>query len=250
MTDPESTPPEASALAFTPRLRESPMAALVRQLVSQLLSGGIPPGGKLPPERELAALLGVGRSNVREALKALDLLGLIEIRQGDGTYLRGTASALLPQVIEWGLFLGTPQAIDLVDARFHLEVAVARLAAERATEDDLQVMAARLAVMREADGVSDFAEADVSFHSAIADAARNQVLSDTLRSIKSLIQVWVMRVIRQAGERSSTLDQHTAVYEAIRSGDPDLAAAAMTSHMKAATENLRRSITEAIDIPE
>ena len=81
-------------------------AQVARLLLDYLLAGNVRPGTRLPSERRLAEELGVGRSVVREALKSLGLLGLVEVRQGDGTYLRRIESDLLPRVIEWGLLLG------------------------------------------------------------------------------------------------------------------------------------------------
>ena len=95
------------------------------------MSGVLLPGDRLPSERELSRTFGVGRSAVRDALKPLTLLGIIDVRQGDGTYLRATESELLPKAVEWGLLLGQPGALDLVEARRHIEVALATLAAQR-----------------------------------------------------------------------------------------------------------------------
>ena len=79
----------------------------------------------MPSERKLAEALGVGRSIVRQALKSLTVLGLLDVRQGDGTYLRRTDSPFLPVAIEWGLLLGVKRATDLVEARHYLEVVIA-----------------------------------------------------------------------------------------------------------------------------
>jgi len=91
----------APLLGLTTRPRESVVGDIARQLLSQLVSGRVLPGTKLPSERQLAESLGVGRPTVRAALKALDVLGVIEVRRGEGTYLRTTTSDMLPQAIEW-----------------------------------------------------------------------------------------------------------------------------------------------------
>lgn len=83
--------------------REGLPQEIARKLIDYILSGEVAPGTRMPSERQLASDLGVGRSAVREALKSLGLLGLVEVRQGDGTYLRKPDSDLLPRVIEWGL---------------------------------------------------------------------------------------------------------------------------------------------------
>ena len=119
-----------------------------RLLLDYLLAGNVSPGTRLPSERQLAEELGVGRSVVREALKSLGLLGLVEVRQGDGTYLRRVESELLPRVIEWGLLLGERRTADLIEARQHLEVVTAQLAAARRDDDDVAALAAALRMRR------------------------------------------------------------------------------------------------------
>lgn len=246
----ERVRPEAVVFRPSLRPRASAMTDTVSQLVSSILSGDVPPGGKLPPERRLAEMMGVGRSAVREALKALDLLGLIEIRQGDGTYLSRGASDLLPQVVEWGMLLGVPQTRDLIEARSHLEVILAQLAAERTDDAGAASLGERLLSMELAESASDFAQADADFHLTVADLAGNKVLADILVNIKSLLQVWVLRAIRQTGERASTIEQHRAVYEAIRSRDAAAAGAAMERHIAAATHSLHASLDEEQDESE
>ena len=119
-------------------IRREPLAAEVaRRLVDYLLSGGVEPGGRMPSERQLAEAFGVGRSAVREAIAALTLIGLIEVRHGDGTYLKRPDSPLLPQVVEWGLLLGEQRTIDLIEARQKIEVDIVGLAAQRRTEEDV-----------------------------------------------------------------------------------------------------------------
>ena len=147
-------------------IRREPLAAEVaRRLVDYLLSGGVEPGGRMPSERQLAEAFGVGRSAVREAIAALTLIGLIEARHGDGTYLKRPDSSLLPQVVEWGLLLGEQRTIDLVEARQKIEVDIAGLAAQRRTEEDLGDLAHILARMeqesRDGARTAAFVDADV-----------------------------------------------------------------------------------------
>src|SRR6187200_3533366 len=125
-------------LANIDPIKREPLATQVaRRLVEFILAGEIEPGGRMPSERQLAEAFGVGRSAVREAIAALTLIGLIEVRHGDGTYLKRPDSPLLPQVVEWGLLLGEQRTIDLVEARKMIEVDIAGLAAQRRTEEDL-----------------------------------------------------------------------------------------------------------------
>lgn len=222
--------------------REGVSQEIARKLIDYILSGEVAPGHRMPSERQLSVALGVGRSAVREALKSLGLLGLVEVRQGDGTYLRKPDSDLLPRVIEWGLLLGERRTLDLVDARRHLEVTVARLAAERRDENDLRVLRDALEQMAAQGDAAHFVDADVAFHMAIAGAAKNGVLFDVLNSIRSLLKVWIRRAITQAGETGTSYQEHVPIYQAIVDGRTEDAAAAMRAHMDEASERLRQSI--------
>ncbi|WP_020576539.1 FadR/GntR family transcriptional regulator [Actinopolymorpha alba] len=249
MTDvaPESTHPErpdGQLFALASRPRESAVADIARQLLSQLLSGRIAPGTRLPSERQLAESLSVGRSTVREALKALDVLGIIEVRQGDGTYLKQSTSDLLPQAIEWGLMLGQPQVLDLIEARRHIEVVIAELAAARADDRVVETLQKHLADMRTARDSVSFVEADVAFHLALADAANNSVLNDILVSIRSLLRVWIRRAIHVAGETETTIAEHAAILEAVRTHSAAAAGEAMRVHMEAASGRLQESLRD------
>jgi DNA-binding transcriptional regulator YhcF (GntR family) len=114
----------------------SAVSAVTRRLLDFFTSGEIAAGDRLPAERQLAAQLGVGRSAVREALAALELLGIVSVRTGSGTYLKGSVSELLPQTLSWGHWLGEPKTVELIQVRQVLEVQVARLAAELASDEE------------------------------------------------------------------------------------------------------------------
>jgi GntR family transcriptional repressor for pyruvate dehydrogenase complex len=233
-----------SPLSAIPR-REAPAAEVTRRLLDYLLSGHITSGQKIPPERQLAQVLHVGRSAVREAIKSLSLLGLLDVRQGDGTYLTGHSSDLLPRVIEWGLLLGERRVQDLMEVRTHLEITVAGLAAERHTEEQVANLRRLLDEMEHADGeIPAYVEADLSLHLAIAEASGNQVLASLLGSIRSLLRVWATRVLEAAGEVETSLAVHVPIVDAIERGDADAARVAMTAHMARATRRLQASVGE------
>ena len=218
---------------------------VARRLLDYFLSGEVEPGMRIPSERRLAESLGVGRSLVREALKSLHLLGLLEVRQGDGTYLKRTDSELLPQVIEWGLLLGERPALDLVEARAHLEVVVAGLAAERRDARALDDLRGLLAEMREStDNPLRFVEADIGFHLRVAEAAGNVILNDMLNGVRALLRVWIRRVVEAAGRTGPSYKDHVPIFEAIERGDRAAAAAAMAAHMETASARLKATIEQ------
>lgn len=225
--------------------REGPGVEVTRGLLQYLLSGEFVPGQRIPSERQLSQALDTGRSTVREAIKSLSLLGLLEQRVGDGTYLSRSSSDLLPQVIEWGLLLGEKRLDDLLDARFHLEVVLAGLAAERRSEEQLEQLRALASRMRSAgDDFADYVEADIAFHLKLAEASQNSVLASVLGNVQSLLQAWASRVIRTAGETSTSLAMHEPIMKAVEDGAPEAAREAMLAHMERATRRLRASLPD------
>lgn len=228
---------------LTPLARESITREVAARLFEFLADDHFEPGSRLPSERNLADALNVGRSTIRETLAALEVLGIVDIRPGSGAYLRGHSTDLLPTVINWGLAIGQPHTLDLVEARSELELITARFAAERASDDDLARLKVHLATMAAAQkDFTAFIEADVAFHLEIADIAGNTVIGDILHSVRSLLQVWIDRAVRTEGDARPTLAEHQQVYDAIAHRDSVAAEAAMKAHMLAAGTRLKLSL--------
>lgn len=234
----------AAGLTRIDSRRESVTTEVSRKLLEYLLAGHFQPGDRLPSERRLAEALGVGRSVVREALKSLTLLGLVDVRQGSGTYLKSTESDLLPKVIEWGLLLGAKRTRDLVEARRYLEVVVAGLAAERRDQSDIDDLGRQLKSMQAAEGDKEaFVAADVEFHIRVAEAARNETLFQIMTSVRSLLRVWISRVMdRPDAQMAATAAEHAPIYDAIKAGDVQAARTAMEQHMQWAYARLEETI--------
>ncbi len=217
----------------------SPVSEVARRLLDLFTSGSIAPGARLPPERHLSATLEVGRSAVREALAALEILGIVDVRPGSGTYLRGTASELLPQTLRWGLLIGERNTAELLELRSGLEIFVARLAAQRVDASALERL--RESVTRMRDGVDDlaaFARADRDFHLALADAAGNDVIVDQLDVVRSLLRVYADRAVHDTDAARIAVSEHADVLAAIERHDADAAASAMAIHMATASARL------------
>lgn len=237
--------PSAPQLTPITAHRESVSQQVIQSLTEYFFSGGVAPGEKLPSERQLAESLGVTRSAVRDAVQSLGLIGALDIRQGDGMYLRQGASGLLPKAIQWGLFLGETPVLDLVEARSELEVVMAGFAATRRSEPDLERLGRLIEEMAAADlSTQEFVELDLAFHAEIATIARNTILRDVLSSVTGLLRAWMTRSIRAAGETDSTTDEHRGVLAALTAGDPDDARAAMTAHMVQARARLARTMEQ------
>jgi len=226
--------------------REGTSIEISRQLLNYLLSGRVQPGDRLPPERKLAETMGVGRSVVREALKSLTLLGLLEVRLGDGTYVKRSDAEILPQSIEWGLVLGTRHVLDLLEARRHLDVILAGLAARRRDDRDLVDLRELVAGMKAARrDTSHFLAAETAYLRALAETADNDVLSGTVATIRSLVGVWVARVPYTPEEMDASVQEHGAVVDAIASGDEEAARVAMDVAMERVTRWIQTALIES-----
>jgi GntR family transcriptional repressor for pyruvate dehydrogenase complex len=174
----------------------------------------VAPGDRLPPERELAARLGVSRSSLREGLRRLTDLGIIQSRQGSGTYLAP-------------LDLG-----DLFEVRQRLEPLAARLAARRRGEEDLARLADALAEMEASrDDAQLFGEADVRAHAAIVEASGSLPVRVLFAAIADLLRHSRATTATNAELRATAVTEVTAIVDAIRGGDGDAAESAMRAHL-------------------
>jgi GntR family transcriptional repressor for pyruvate dehydrogenase complex len=220
--------------------RGTAVSEVVKQLVALLTAGELTPGSRLPPERQLAERLGVGRSAVREALAALEILGIVTVRPGSGTYLRDTTSELLPTTLSWGLMLNAARTRELIEVRGGLEVQAAAYAAERATDVDVEKLRGYVETMAASlEDLDAFLQADIRFHVQIALSADNVVLKDLLQSTRSLLRLWVERGLSERDQAEAAYREHLAVFEAIEAHDPEAALQAMRDHMATAAERVR-----------
>jgi GntR family transcriptional regulator, transcriptional repressor for pyruvate dehydrogenase complex len=236
-------PTDAISAALGSVASGTAVSAVAKRLLDLFTGGEIEPGTRLPPERQLAATLGVGRSAVRGALSALEILGIVDVRPGSGTFLRGSASELLPETLSWGLMIGAPRTHELIAVRSELEVFAARLATSSLDDAGLAELSHYRDVML--DNLDDrvrFIEADLKFHLRIARAAGNQVLFDLLQSIRSLLRVWVERGLHSEEDARRAFEEHDDVLRALTTRDPDAVEKAMRRHMTTAGARLRKTL--------
>ncbi|MGA4539462.1 FadR/GntR family transcriptional regulator [Uniformispora flossi] len=199
------------------------------QLRAQIMSGEWPVGSRIPTEPELVEQLGVARNTVREAVRALAHNGLLDIRQGSGTYVVATSE--LSGVMH-RRFAGA-DAGHIAEVRSMLESSAARLAATRRTAKDLRLLDTALARRDEAWESGDaeaFVTADASLHMTVVAAAHNDVLTELYADLGELLRDW-LRVDVGADLVPGELMDHTRLVEAIRAGDADVAAAEAASYV-------------------
>src|ERR1043166_7364191 len=221
----------------------------IRQFVA---SGEWGPGTRLPREADLAKQLGVSRNSLREAVRALSLTRVLEVRQGDGTYVSSLAPGeLLEPTLSATHLLRGRTVLELFEVRRMLEPEAAAMAAHRADADVIDALREELDRMVAAeDRAEDLVEADAAFHDVIARAPGNGVLQALLRSLStSTIRARLWHGIADRGALDLARDEHTRIYDAIAAGDPDLARAATLLHIASNERWLRDHLDPDANLP-
>lgn len=214
------------------------------QLISQLQSGVFSVGDKMPAERDLAVSMGVSRPVVREAMLALEVLGLIEVRLGAGTFVMR-----MPGETDAPRFNITP--FELLEARLVIEGEAAALAAVHVTDEEIAKLENLIEAIREQneDHIAE-ENADMAFHLVIARATRNSAMEKTVEDL--WIQRWASAECKLLLEQARTanvlpvVEEHTAIVEALRVRDPCLARAAMRAHLEAVIQHLLFAVEEKV----
>jgi GntR family transcriptional repressor for pyruvate dehydrogenase complex len=234
---------DAAAL-IRPIARATLPQEIVKALTDLIMKGVWKPGDMIPSEKELALRFQVGRSTIREAVKSLAVLGVLEARAGEGSFVREATSELLSGAFRWGLLLGERNLDDLVDVRVLVEVECTRRAAERGRSETSDQLAASLADMR-ASGTDHeaFMESDTRFHLAIAQAARNPIFENIGATIQSMVRIWYPKTYYIPETKGRTIEEHRAIADALVGQDASAAAEAMRSHLIQAGARLRRILS-------
>lgn len=234
----------SSDIPLQPTPRRKLTEAVAQQLLDHIRTRRLKPGTRMPSERELMKALNVGRSTVREALNGLALMGVIEVRHGQGAFVAAEPQENGSEELASSLAKGVTR--DLLEARHLIEIQVVQLAAERRTPADLRSM--RRVLRAHAEDLSADAMAapeSANFHLEIAAAAHNEVLAAIVASFMPLLEELGPGLEQLPGYRAWELEQHEGLFEAIRSGDAGLAAERMTAHLDAMVEHHARLNTLA-----
>lgn len=218
--------------------------AIVKSLTELIVQRVWKPGDMIPSEKELAAQFQVGRSTIREAVKSLVVLGVLEARAGEGSFVREPDPGALHGAFEWGLLLSDTNLGDLIDLRIHIEVECARRAALMCTSELAAAMDDLLTRQRNWGMKSPgFRDLGNQLHLAIAKASGNVLFENMVKTIQQIVRIWDSPIA--TGNRSrmkAEYDEHARIVKAIKSGDPDDAADAMRGHIESASARLRRLI--------
>lgn len=231
-----------------PQLKPVPRASLsdgiVEQLTGLIAGGALKPGDRIPSEKELCRQFGVGRTSVREALRSLAALGIVESHAGDGTFVTDRSHGVVGRSLRYALLFDASQIHDLVEARLLLETQLAALAARRATPQDTAEMGAAILGMRAAGNDHErYLECDLRFHLGVARAARNAILFSMLDTTRSYLQTWIRETLASSDRRAAlSIREHRRILKAIEGHDEEGASEAMRAHLVSSSADLRKRL--------
>jgi len=211
---------------------------VVDKITNSIINGELSHGQVLPPENQLCEYLGVSRSILREAIRVLAAKGLVQVKQGYGTFVRQPKIDVPAEAVRNYLMTHSFSLQQLMEARYPIELEIARLAALRRGESHLEEMEASLRIMHDPMQSDEaYADADAAFHRAIINASGNPIFGIMIRSI-----MVNLHISRQLAIRHFRIDvvaeEHTAILEAIREGNPQAATEKMKKHMDMALERI------------
>lgn len=215
---------------------------LTMYFADEMLEGRLKRGDQIESDRELARKLGVGRSAVRESLKVLDVLGMIDIRLGQGTYISSCETNFFSIPLSWSLFLDGDQVDSILTVRSILEVKSAELAAQCEDQVKLDRLAeiysrmehtfANCDINKNAQAaLKETLDEDIDFHTCIAECSGNQIILSMLRTIRNFLQRVSGTGMVEPNQISAVLVEHKELFDAIMSKDSEAAAKAMQNHL-------------------
>lgn len=217
----------------------------ITKIKDLIVAGEFGPGDRLPKETELAERLGLSRNSLREAVRALTLIGVLEPRQGDGTYVTSLEPDLLLAGTSFVSDLLTGSTLrELYEVRRILEPVATALATPRLTDEDFAALEESLERMQTAETTQAFIDADVDFHHVIVSACGNATLASLIHNLSGgMLRARIWRAIHERGAVESTQRLHHDIYHALLQRDAELAAATDLVHL-AAGERWLQSVSE------
>jgi GntR family transcriptional regulator, transcriptional repressor for pyruvate dehydrogenase complex len=238
---------------FAPAVRVSMAQHVLDQLLAEVREGRLKPGERLPAEHELMVAFAVGRSTIREALRGLITLGLVENRAGRGAIVTFQARSPLAHIqratdIEQ---LNKRALLDLLEVREGLEGKAAEFAAQRANPEELrELQRHHAAVKRDVERQRSYFRANTAFHKAIAASAHNPVLSESISLLIGQVRDFRERLMRQIPVMPQRdVIEHAAVVDAICRGDPNGAREAMVAHIRSFAQSIEQMDLPAFETP-
>lgn len=224
---------------FTTIARESASTIAIGQIKQQIALGLMKPGDKLPSEQALATMLGISRPTVREALRALTSMNIVETRRGEGSFITSLKLKDLFKPLGFLLSFDNDALAQLFEARVFVEVGLCRLAATRVQQDDItQLRALAKSYSDNIDDLDRCIDIDIEFHQRIATCARNDILAHVLDGFAQLSKESRRRTGNDRTMRVDSNHDHELIIEALAGGDPMAAEQRMRQHLARVSSRL------------
>ncbi len=224
---------------------------IAQQILTLISTGDLKPGQRLPAERELCKYFGVGRSSLREAIRCLAMIGILEVSIGNGTFLAITAERFVGKIFEWRLLTEEHNMQNLMEVRLALEDAASARAAICGTEEQFKQLEAILKKMQS--NISQprrFIKFDLEYHVLIAEASNNKLLHDLLLMIRSQLSAAMLRFVSMPGGAALACKHHVALLKALKARDPQAARSIMHNHLTVSLERYRTAHVASAASPE
>ena len=216
----------------------------IERIKEMIVSGELRPGGRLPKEADLAERLGLSRNSLREAVKALSLIRVLDVRQGDGTYVTSLQPEVLLDTVGFIIdFHRDDSVLYLLETRRILEAEATAMAARKMTDEELAELGKVLDAMEAASDLNELIEGDLEFHRRIAHGSANPVLASLIESLSApTLRARVWRGLTQEGAADRTREQHRAIHSALVTREADVARAWAAVHVAGVEEWLRKAL--------
>ena len=216
----------------------------ILKIKGMILSGELKPGDRLSPEKELSESLGLSRSSLREAVKALEIIRVLDVRRGDGTYVTSLEPQLLLEAMAFVVEIHQDSSVlELFEVRRILEPSAAALASARITSDDVTRLRDMLTEVDEHTSIDGLVAHDMQFHHLISTMSGNAYLTSMLDGLSGkTLRARVWRGLTQERSVERTLAEHGAIVDALASGDAELVRSLMTVHISGVEQWLRRAL--------
>jgi GntR family transcriptional repressor for pyruvate dehydrogenase complex len=232
--------PSAQKLVRPAEVDVRATSKVLSTIKEMIADGKIAPGGKFPPERELAKQLKVNRATLRQVMKLLELMGVITQRVGDGTYLSANSDSIMKVPLEMMVLIDDIPASDLFETRMIVEPELASRAATRATSEDMAALRQTIIKLERSRTQLERVEADAAFHGAIYIAGGNRICRLLFQSIHRLLLVGMTKTVPRV-DIERPLGAHKKIYAAIRDRNADEAKRLMLDHIMDAAAGLQDS---------
>lgn len=220
---------------FTPVKNTKVYEQVIEQIKEMIVSGKLKKGDRLPPERDLVEQLQVSRTSIREAIRALQIIGLVECRQGGGNFIRESFENSLFEPLSIMFTLQNSKPQEILELRKIIEVETARIAAEKIKNEDLEAIKAIIEQMKISEDNEYSAMLDTEMHYKIAHASENFLVVSVLSAVSSLVDAFIKdareKILKYQENKEVLLKHHEDIYSALAARDKSKAAEAMRKHL-------------------